>query len=144
MWCSLKKKKNSKNIFLSLTDRHTHMYTHTHIEKPTPGIWCSHRKITSPISIQSTYLFSMKTIWKGPTYTKCFYSSVLCIKRCFQAGFTIFIYQTNLAHAPTASLQFMTFFMCMWKLVEETSGKISLEHLEAERWYVWCHLKTEH
>ena len=49
--------------------------------------------------------------WKDYTYKKLFYSCVLCKKRYFQAEFTIFIHQTNLAHSPTASFQFMTFFL---------------------------------
>ena len=64
------------------------------------------------------------------------------MKRCFQAGFTILIIQTYLAHAPTASFQFDPLCVCVCvcvcvrererELVEETSENFSLEYLETE------------
>ena len=64
------------------------------------------------------------------------------MKRCFQAGFTILIIQTNLAYASTASFQLDPVCVCVCvcvrerererELVEETSENFSLEYLETE------------
>lgn len=49
---------------------------------------------------------------KRPYLYKMFLFICGMYKEVFQAGFTIFIHQTNLV--PTASSQFMTFFECVY------------------------------
>ena len=72
---------------------------------------------TELIVIQSIY--SQWKLWKDTTCTKNFYLCALCMKRCFQAGFTILIIQTNLAYASTASFQLDPVCVCVCVCVRE-------------------------
>lgn len=121
--------KKKKNTCLSLTYPHVHihpLYTHPYIKKKKnqehAGIWCSHRELSKPITIQSIH--SQCKLFLKTILAQNVFIYVNCVWIDFSVGL-LFCSIRRVLHASTSC--FKCIFPIWWPVCVQVCGRVAME-----------------